>query len=235
MMSCVRSVTIGFLIALLALSSLPAAAQERESEAFDFSTLDGIEAGVSRSWVIDFATLLEGATPDDGGDPFAKVDGTYFLVGWVLEFGDEAAAGDALTMFRESGVDTFTADFDQSALDISEREWEGTGDEGYAFDFASTAEGDKGHFRYAFVRSGALLFAGVGIALTEGGLDTADALLTAMVDDGEKGDAGVSFDDFGGSTGGLWGYFPDDDDDLLGELIPAGDQILYPAPDDDDD
>jgi hypothetical protein len=183
--------------------------------------------------VIDFATLLEGASPDDGGDPFASVEGTYFLVGWVLEFDDEAAAGDAFTMFRESGAEIFTADFDQSALDISGEVRDGLGDEGYTIDFASTAEGDKGHFRYAFVRSGALLFAGIGIALTEGGLDTADALLTAMVDDGEQGDAEVAFDALGGSTGGLWDYFPDDDDDLLGELIPAGDQTLYPVPDDD--
>jgi hypothetical protein len=232
-MNRVCSLMPGFLVALLALTTLPALAQEGESEAFDFSTLDGIEAGVSRSWVVDFAALLDGATPDAGVDPFATVEGTYFLVGWVLEFDDDDAARNAFDMFREAGADIFTADFDQSTLDISERELGGLGDEGYAFDFASTAEGDKGHFRYAFVRSGALLFVGIGIALSEGGLDTVDTLLEAMVDDGEKGDVDVSFDDFGGSTGGLWGFFPEDDDDLLGELIPAGDQILYPRPDDD--
>ena len=33
----------------------------------------------------------------------------------------------------------------------------------------------------------------------------------------------------GGSEGGLFQYFPDDDEEMFATLEPAGDQVLYPV------
>ncbi|CAN5785846.1 MAG: hypothetical protein ACR2GI_01790 [Thermomicrobiales bacterium] len=58
--------------------------------------------------------------------------------------------------------------------------------------------------------------------------NAANALVKWIVDEGAAGDDDVIFDTSGASSGGLWGYFPPNDHELLDRLAPVNDETLYP-------
>ena len=57
--------------------------------------------------------------------------------------------------------------------------------------------------------------------------ELAEDLAQATID-ADAGDSDAQFDDFGGSTGGLWDKLPAAGDDVLQGMEPAYDETLYP-------
>jgi hypothetical protein len=233
-MNRVRPRPVVLLAFILVWAIAPAAATAEATGDFDVSQLAGIEAGVARSWSVDFEARAAEATPTEEFDIFAGAEGLLFLFGWVLAFDDASNAEAAFARLRDEGVGLFLSEFESDPeATIAEAALDDLGNQAYQFDLSSTAEEDVGYFRLAFAQEDAFILFGIGLSTTEAGVAGANSLLGYLVEDGEKSDEDDTFDAAGGSTGGLWGFFPDDDEPFLAGLIPASDEILYPVPEED--
>jgi hypothetical protein len=220
-----------FLTSLLAGSVIPAAAQDEDSGAFDFGSLEGIEAAVSRTWSIDFAAIRAAATPSEDFNVFAGSEGLLFMYGWVIEFDSDDNAAAAFDTFRESGPELILGDMDNAAdFTIEESELADIGDRALVFDVSGASEEEEAYFRYAFAQEGSYVLFAIGVATTPDTTGPTNDVLASMVNDGGKSEDDVTFDEAGGSTGGLWGFFPEAGADVLGDLIPLTDMVIYPAP-----
>jgi hypothetical protein len=226
---------------LFAFTLIPASAQDDESVGplEDISQLEGIEAGIARTWSIDFAALAEitpeaGSTPEsDSFDPFAGLEGLYFMTGQVMKFDNNEHAEAAFELYRDNGVEEIEASVEEGAgeLEISEEEIDGLGDQAHAFTVFGADETFEGYFRFVFAREDEYVFAVISVATTEDAASVGDSVLELIVDDGEMSGDDEEFVSDGTSTGGLWGFFPDNDHEVFGDLIPATDEILFPVPD----
>ena len=90
------------------------------------------------------------------------------------------------------------------------------------------------YYRIVIAQEDEYLFLSMAVSLTEDGNESADDLADYLVNEGEESDDDPEFEVSGSSTGGLWGFFPDDDEDFIGDLVPAGDEITFPVPDEDE-
>jgi hypothetical protein len=229
-----RKLTLLLLAALFALTLVPASAQDDIDNALeDVSQLDGIESAVSRSWTFDVDALLA-QTPGSASaeDPLAGIAGTIFLTGLVMEFEGDREAEAAFTLYR----DTLAAEFATYANDgeeITESAIDGLGDSAWGIDIHSTADDTEGYYRYLMVQDGTRFFVIVTAATTADATGSADRLAGYLVEDGAASDDDVSFNSDGTSTGGAWDIFPEDGHEALRGLVPAADEVLYPAPDED--
>ena len=238
-MNLMRSVSALALVFLFAFTLIPVSAQGDESAGplEDISQLEGIEEGVARTWSVDFAALAEvtpeaGATAEtDSFDPFAELEGLYFVIGQVMKFDNDEHAEAAFELYRDTGSGEIEASMEVGEVDISEEEIEDLGDQAHAFTVYGADEALSGYFRLALAREGEYVFAVFSFATTEDELVGADSVLEHMVDDGEMSGDDEEFVTDGTSTGGLWGFLPDNDHEALKELIPASDEILFPVPD----
>lgn len=218
------------LAATFALSvSIAGAQDDGSSEVIDPSEFEGIEQAVSRAWSIDFQDLLS-QTPEDGEDPFAAMEGVWLMSGMVYEFDNDDNAGAAYETISELEVEAWMGDLTEAEGDteISIEEVDDLGDEAFSVDLVTTAD-DGGAYRIDVAREDEYVFIALAVGTTEDGLESADGLIDYLVNEGEAGDD-EEFDEAGGSTGGLWDFFPDDDHESLEDLEPAGDEILYPVP-----
>ena len=233
-MARVRQILVVFLAAMMAMTTVPAVAQDEETGPLDDLTqLEGIEAAVSRSYSIEDLFEIFAATPEEGdADPLAEFDGPLFVIMQVLKFDSSDNAEAAYNLVRDEGGASFVASIEDAETEFSEDEIDDLGDRAFGINLHSTAEGEEGYYRIAFAQDDEFVFVVTTVALTEGGIENNDDLLEHMVNDGEESDDDEEFVEEGGSTGGLWGYFPDDDHEALEELIPGGDEILFPIPDD---
>jgi hypothetical protein len=217
----------------MSLSLGPAAAQDEGTGALDdISELEGIEQGVARSWSIDYESLMAEATIDPE-DPFAGMEGIFFLYGMVMQFDDDNHAEDAYQQLYDLDDDEWSSDFSDDA-ELTREDIDGLGDRAFSLEIADSSSDSEGYYRLVFSQQDEHLFVAMALSLTEDGNTRADDLVDHLVNDGEAGNDEPEFDEFGGSTGGLWGFFPDDDDDLLADLIPGGDEITFPVPDEEE-
>ena len=232
-MNRLRHLSVLFLAALFALTMAPVAAQEEATSALDDVTqLEGIEAAVGRSYSIDFEALMA-ITPEAGADdPFATMEGIVFLFMTALEFDSDDNAEAAFDLVKEEGASSFEGDFEGEDVEFIEGEIEGLGDNAWGIDVVSTSGDTEGVYRIAYAQEDEYLFAVITVATTEDGVTNNDVLLEYLVDEGDKGDD-VEFNADGGSTGGLWDFFPDDDNDALEGVIPSGDETLFPVEEDE--
>lgn len=220
------------LATLFALALAPASAQDDVHGSLeDVSQLEGIESAVSRSWTFDFEAMVP-QTPDgaSGDDPFAGMDGTIFLTGVVMEFSGDAEAERAFDLYRDTLTGEF-ATYEDEGQEIAWAEIDGLGDNAWGVDIHSTAEGTEGYYRYLMVQEHAQFFVVVTAATSEDATASADSLASYLVEEGETSGDDVSFAGDGTSTGGNWGFFPEGDHESLTGLVPAADEVLYPAPD----
>jgi hypothetical protein len=228
-----RRVTVLVMALMMGLALAPAAAQDEETGALeDISQLEGIEDGVARSWSIDYESLMAEATID-AEDPFASIEGVFLLYGMVLQFDNDNHAEDAYQQLHDLDDDEWGSDFSEDA-EIIREDVDDLGDRAFSLEIADSASDSEGYYRLLFSQKDEYVFVAMALSLTEDGNASADDLADYLVNDGEASNDDPEFNEDGSSTGGLWGFFPDDDDDLLGDLIPAGDEITFPVPDEEE-
>ena len=233
-MSPIRRGASLLLAATFALSVSAAGAQDDgSSTAFDdLSELEGIEQAVSRGWSVDFEELFS-VTPEDGEDPFAAMEGVWFVYGMVYEFDGDDNAGAAYETISKMEREEWVGDLSEEEGDteISIEEVDDLGDEAFEINMVTSAD-EGGAYRINVAREDEYLFMAMAIGTSEDGLESADGLIDYLVNEGEAGDD-EEFDEAGGSTGGLWDFFPDDDHESVEDLEPAGDEILFQVPDEE--
>lgn len=234
-MNHLRRFTVFAVAMLMSLSLVPVAAQDEETAPLDdISQLDGIEDGVARSWSIDFEALMAEATidPNSTDDPFADMTGLFFLYGAVMKFDDDGHAGDAYDQLHDLDESEWAADLTDGA-EVEIEDVDDLGEQAFTVSAVNPEAEDEGVYRLVFAQEDEFLFVTMSISLSDDGDSSADDLAGYLVDDGEESRDDADFNEDGGSTGGLWGFFPDDDEDFLEGVVPAGDEITFPVPDDE--
>lgn len=210
----------------LALAAAPVAAQEGTPSALDDpGQLEGIEMAVSRDWAVNFETMMM--------SPEAEMDATgLFLVSAsVMRFDNDDNASAAYRLYLDEGVASITNDPDLAGEDseITESEID-LGDEAYQVDLVSTVEEGESSFRVTFAREGNFVYLVLAIAMDSDSATLATDIIEYMVNEGEPGEGEGTFNEEGGSEGGIWDVFPPNDHPALEGVEPSGDNIEYPAP-----
>ncbi|MDQ3443011.1 MAG: hypothetical protein M3490_05315 [Chloroflexota bacterium] len=217
------------LIAVFALlSTLSAAAQTpAANEIPPIDDFEGIEAAVDRTWGLDIAGMMA-ATPDL--QPEEIDQGITVLSAMVLRFDSAENALAAYNTFQ-SGVGSQLLQMAQGGTPaVSDEPLSDLGDLASAITLTTTTPDQETYLRFVLVQEGEYVFLTYALAETNDQVTIADDLAAYVVNDGEEqGDEAIYVAE-GASTGGLWGFMPSDDNELLGGLIPISDQTLYPAP-----
>jgi hypothetical protein len=216
-----------FVLLALGLAAAPVAAQDEgtPSALDDPSLLEGIELAVSRDWSVDFDTMMM-ASPDAEMD----MSGLFLVSAQAIQFDNDENASAAYQLYIEEGVPSLTSDPELAGEDaeITESEVD-LGDEAYQVDLVSTTEGEEGAFRVAFAREGNYVYLVFAIAMEPDSANLATDVLDYMVNEGEPGEGEGTFNEDGGSEGGIWDVFPPNDHPALESMVPSGDSIDYPA------
>ncbi len=227
-MSRLRRGCTSIVAVLVAMSLLTVSAQD--SGPFpDFADLNGLQAGVSRSASLDFSAFeMESAGSPEGDEPAYR--DVLNLTGFVFEFdsGENAALG--YDLFLDTGVDPLVMmlGFDNPVL--TEGEVENLGDQTYAYSVFNEAASTEGYFRYLVMQQETYVFLAIIITETEETSLEADALLAHFSEESSEGHSGPGeHDPEGGSSAGLWAFFPEVGDALYAGLMISGDEVLYPA------
>ena len=220
--------TILSLTATFALFAVAASAQTPVAGAIpDIADLDGIEAAVSRTWSLDFEAMLV-ATPDLEPDDLGA--GVIALSAMVLRFENEEQASAGYEAFLEN-IDADLLDLAQNGEAIvTDEQIDDLGDVASAVVLNTRNVDQETFFRFVLVHDGEYFFLTSALGDTSEHVTTADELARYLVEEGEKQGEEAVFVAEGASSGGLWGFMPDDDNVLLGELIPIFDETLFPAP-----
>ena len=192
--------------------------EESDSDGFDFSTLDGIQRVVSRSYSRDMSVL---ASPETAPAT------TYFMAALVAEFDNADNAAAALEPLYAQAQSGFGDDLSISLESIDPGD---VGDQAVAGFGVAEEEGVSYEVALLIVQADTYMYAvfAVGIGTDTGVLEMAPAVTEAMLEaeagsgDGEYDDSGVFM------TGGLWDKLPADGDAVLNGLVPASDEQTYP-------
>lgn len=213
---------------ILAVSLNPASAQEGGPFP-DPADLAGLRAAVNRSASLDFSAFdIEPAGSPEGDEPAYR--DVLNLTGFVFEFdtGENAATG--YDAFIDNGIEPLVAmlGFDNPVL--TEGEVEDLGQQAYAYSISNETASTEGYFRYVVMQQDAYVFLAIIITETEETSLDADALLASFAEKAGEAHSGPGeHDPEGGSTGGLWAFFPDAGDPLYAGLALDGDEVLFPA------
>jgi hypothetical protein len=241
-----RRITGMLFALLLALTFVPAAAEEETTDPLDdLSQFEGIEFAVSRSWTIDFMAMAEVTPEDDATDPFADMEGAWFVTAIVAEFDSDDNAEVMYDYFAELEDEELLADLDDPEAELEREELDDIGDQAQAFTIVTTSEDFGGNIRYSFAQKDNYVFFAFAVSTNEESATVSDELLAAMADEDDHSGLG-DFDPEAGlsddpeatvplASGGLWEFFPDDDDELFEGLILGGDEVLYPEQESEED
>jgi len=213
---------------ILAMSFLPVSAQGGPPFP-DLGELDGLQAAVNRSASLDFLAFeMEPASSPEGNEPAYR--DVFNLTGFVFEFDTSDNAATGYVAFLDNGVEPLVTMLGLENPVLTEGEISELGDQAYAYSIFNETASTEGYFRYVAVQQDTYLFLAIIITETEETSLDADALLAAFAEESGEGHSGLGeHNSEGGSTGGLWAFFPDTDDPLYAGLVPDGDEVLYPA------
>lgn len=238
-MTRLRRITGMLLALLLALTILPAAAEEEAADPLEnLSQFEGIEYAVSRSWSVDFEAMFAVTPENEGDDPFADMTGLWFIYGVVVELEEDGNAEDMYDYFANISDEELLADLDdeEAEADISREELDDIGDQAEAISIESTGGDTEGFYRYTFSQAGEYFFITIAVSTDAESAAAADDLLAYLADQDDHSGLG-DYDPENADpletayTDGLWDFFPDDDEEFLAGLIFAGDEVLYPEDD----
>jgi hypothetical protein len=228
-MSQIRRVSVLFVAILFAFSLAPASAQEG-SPFPDLSGLSGLQSGIDRTYSLDFSAL----EPEPSGSPEAgepEYRDVLSLTGFVFEFDTSENAAAGYDAFVGHGVESMIAMMGFENPVLSEAEVADLGDQAYAYSVFNDTGTTEGYLRYVVMQKDAYVFLAIIITESEESSLDADALLTHFAEATTEGHSGIgTFDESGGSTGGLWAFFPDADHEVYAGLVVSGDELLFPIP-----
>lgn len=200
-------------------------AQDDAEAEFEPSDLSGIEAGVARSYSVDYEALYSQSTP---GAEMEMPSGILFIGGMVLEFNDNGNA--------ESGFDTLIEELNVDEMALSEdeavEEYDvDLGNKSKGFFSVDETDGVETQTVITIVQEDSFIYvisaAGSDVDMKESAKSLAETLM------GNDGSGEGEFNADGTSTGGLWDKFPGSDDELFAGLV-ASDEVIFPEPADDD-
>ncbi len=213
---------------LLAMSLLPTSASQADPFP-DLADLAGLQAAVNRSASLDFAAFeLEPAGSAEGEVPAYR--DVFNLTGFVLEFDTSDNAATGYDAFLDNGVKPLITMLEFENPVATDEAVEDLGDQAYAYSIFNETASAAGYFRYVVMHHDTYVFLAIIITGAEETSLDADALLASFAAKSGEGHSGLGeHDSEGGSTGGLWAFFPNTDDPLYAGLVPDGDQVLYPA------
>lgn len=196
-------------------------AQDDAEDAFQPGDLEGLEYGVSRFYVVDYAAMFAMSTPDA---EMTMPSGTQYIGGMVLEFDDSSNA--------EVGYDRVLEVIDEELLTDDQTVEEFDVELGNAsIGFVSTDESDGVETQsiVIMVQEDNVVYltsvASSGADMT----DDATSFTEALIDNDGSGEG--EFHEDGTSTGGLWDKFPSSDDEMFTDLVVT-DEIVFPEPED---
>ncbi|MDQ3657900.1 MAG: hypothetical protein M3457_22845 [Chloroflexota bacterium] len=227
-MTRLRRLCILTITAIALLPALPANAQTpAANEIPPIDEFEGIEAAVDRTWGLDIEGMLA-ATPDLQPEDFDE--GVTVLSVMVLRFDTDEHAGTGYDAFQR-GIGSQLLEMGQGGTPtVSDEPISDLGDVASAVTLTTTTPEQETYLRFVLVREGQYVFLTYALATTSDEATIADGLTQYVVNEGaEQGDEAIYVAE-GASTGGLWGFMPPDDHELLGELVPIADETLYPAP-----
>ena len=188
-----------------------------------------MQVAVNRSASLDVSAFeMEPASSPEGNEPAFR--DVFNLTGFVFEFDTSDNAATGYVAFLENGVEPLVTmlGFENSVL--TEGGVEALGNRAYAYSIFNETASTEGYFRHVVVQQDACLFLTIIITETEETSLDADALLATFAEESGEGHSGLGEHHAeGGSTGGLWAFFPDTDDPLYAGLVTDGDEVLYPA------
>jgi hypothetical protein len=242
-----RRITGMLFALLLALTFVPAAAEEETTDPLDdLSQFEGIEFAVSRSWTIDFMAMMEITPEDDAADPFADMEGVWFVTAIVAEFDSDDNADAMYDYFAELEDEELLADLDDPEAEINRDELDDIGDQAQAFTIVTSGEDFGGNIRYSFAQKDNYVFFAFAVSTNEDSEAVSDDLLAAMADEDDHSGLGdydpeatEELDDPEPTmmvhSDGLWEFFPDNDDELFDSLVHGGDEVLYPEQESEED
>jgi len=208
---------------LVALPALHAVAQDSTEESiFDNpALLEGIQYGVSREW----ATTMDLSTPPAEGESVV-----FFVAGVVFEFDDDDHSGDAFRQLRDELTSYISDEFGLSPDEFTTEE---QGDDEFVAHGLIEQGDDSAYFRYVIKEDDGFVFVTASATTDESSSGIADDLAGYMEDQDDDMTGLGEFNEDGTSTGGLWGFFPADDHELVADLSVAGDDIVYPEQEDE--
>ncbi|MDQ3539740.1 MAG: hypothetical protein M3440_03555 [Chloroflexota bacterium] len=228
-MSRVRRVSVLICLVVLGVMSSPVMAQET-SPFSNIGDLAGIEAAVSRSYLVDFSGQEDAsmATPISE-EEFAEYPGVFFMTGFVMEFGDADQAAQGYEQLQSQAATEVGNSMGDDEFTIEEAEIDGIGANAFGFTVTSQTDNPAGFFRYSFAQQESYVFMVIVFAGTDETAVEADSILAHLGNqDADFSGLGDHMPE-GGSTGGLWQFFPEATDDLVSGFLPAGDTVEFPV------
>jgi hypothetical protein len=225
-----RTAAFILLAVVLAVPALAGSAQTPEPSALpDPSEMEGIERAVVRTWSVDFDPAAA-ATPGYAASRFGE--GLSILSGFVLQFDSADQAADAYTVFTGGVDDELLALGTWDDPTIASGEIPEIGNQAYSATVEGRIEEYTEAYRYVVVLREQYLIIAAAAGATLEDVAAAEALARWMTEEGTPGNEDETWEVSGTSTGGLWGFFPPDQHELLDGLSPINDDVLYPATDD---
>ena len=196
----------------------------------DVSKLDGIEQGVSRSYMGDMSALMGGmGTP--GADASATPDftslGLFSMDGAIFRFSDDAKAKAAFGTLSDEVTRSLSND---AKVQLKDESVDGLGDNTKAFSGAVEAQGISTSVFVIMTQKDQFIYFTTGISFSKDANEVKDSTVnfTKALIDGKAGDGEGTVNADGTSTGGLWDKFPKADNEVLKGLKPMADQQIYP-------
>jgi hypothetical protein len=200
------------------------ASPDESAGAFDDLTqLEGIEQGVSRAYSVDYEALF--ASPSADAE-FEMPTGIQMISGVILKFDSEDNAKAA----RDKANEELKSQTSEE-LGLEEFEVEGLNDDTIGLHGVEEDE-TLGSTQSSVImtQEGEYLYLVFSIGTgSEEEVDTRSSAIDFVkhVVDADAGDGEGTFNADGTSEGGLWDKFPDADDDMVKDLVPADEQV-YP-------
>jgi hypothetical protein len=193
----------------------------------NIAELEGIEAAVSRTWGLDVEGMIA-ATPNLAPDDFGQ--GVTALSALVLRFDSAEHAQAGYAAFQENIGSQLVGLAQGGTPTVTDEPLSDLGDEASAVTLNTKTADQETNFRFVLVQQGEYFFLTSALAMTIEDVAIADELANYIATDGEEQGDEAIFVAEGASRGGLWGFMPPDDHDLLTDLIPIFDETLFPAP-----
>jgi hypothetical protein len=192
------------------------------------SELPGIQAGIGRTWSIDYEAIMSGASPES--IDLNNFQGLTALSVQVLQFDSAGNARTAYDAFSASIAGELAGLGQEGTPTVSNEDVSNLGNAAVASTLVTTTDSGETHLRNVAVLDDRLVVLVSSLAGTAESAASAEALAAYVVNEGAVSPDPVSYNPAGISSGGLWGVLPAADNPVLEDLVVLRDDQLYPSP-----